>query len=98
MLNSDTLNSAIVIAVKDTAVPRVDKTKLLQAFGPAEGEVLSAQVSDLICEAVSMPIEWGSMTLEEGVNDILGRFHERHPELSAEALHEIGRCVGWNLR
>jgi hypothetical protein len=38
------------------------------------------------------------MSLEEGVNDILQRFRCKHPELSDEALHEIGRCVGWNLR
>lgn len=97
-MNPDTLNSAIVVAVKDTAVPGVDKTKLLRVFGSAEAEILGVQISDLIREAVSMPIEWGNMTLEEGVNDILRRFHERHPALSAEALHEIGRCVGWNLR
>lgn len=97
-MNPDTLNSAIVIAVKDTAIPAVDKSKLLDVYGSVEGEILSMQVSDLIREAVKMPIEWGNMTLEEGVNDILGRFHELHPELSKEALHEIGRCVGWNLR
>jgi hypothetical protein len=32
------------------------------------------------------------------VNDILQRFHKKHPDLSPEALHQIGRCVGWNLR
>jgi hypothetical protein len=74
------------------------KGKLIATFGEAEGEALNARISDLIREAVSMPIEWGNMTLEEGVNDILRRFHERHPDLSPEALREIGRCVGWNLR
>jgi CRP-like cAMP-binding protein len=97
-MNSDSLNSAIVTAIKDSVVPGIDKEKLLQAFGDTEGEALNTQISGLVREAVSMPIDWGIMTLEEGVNDILRRFHERHPELSQEALHEIGRCVGWNLR
>lgn len=45
-----------------------------------------------------MPIDWGTMTLAQGVNDIMARFSERYPELSAEALQEIGRCVGWQWR
>jgi hypothetical protein len=97
-MDVDTINAAILAAIKDTAVPGVDREKLSATFGEAEGEVLNVQISSLIREAVSMPIQWGNMTLEEGVNDILRRFHERHPDLSPEALHEIGRCVGWNLR
>lgn len=92
------LNAAIVIAVGGTAVPHIDKQKVLEVYGPAQAPSLIARVSELVHEAVGMPIDWGNMTLVEGVNDILRRFHEKHPELSQEALHEIGRCVGWNLR
>ncbi|SKS05554.1 Uncharacterised protein [Mycobacteroides abscessus subsp. abscessus] len=52
----------------------------------------------IVREAVAMPIDWGTMTLAEGVNDIMGRFSQKHPELSPQALEEIGRCVGWQLR
>jgi hypothetical protein len=97
-MDSSTLNAAIIAAISDTAVPHIDKEKLSQIFGATQAEVLGTQISDLVREAVSTPIEWGNMTLGEGVNDIMGRFHEKHPELSQEALHEIGRCVGWNLR
>ncbi|MCV7319464.1 hypothetical protein [Mycolicibacterium confluentis] len=45
-----------------------------------------------------MPVEWGTKTLAEGVQDILGRFGAVHPELSVKALAEIGRGVGWRLR
>lgn len=31
---------------------------------------------------VSAPIEWGDMTLAEGVNDVMTRFGHKHPELS----------------
>ncbi|BBZ34482.1 hypothetical protein AWB99_00095 [Mycolicibacterium confluentis] len=48
--------------------------------------------------AASMPVEWGTKTLAEGVQDILGRFGAVHPELSVKALAEIGRGVGWRLR
>ncbi|MGH3532670.1 MAG: hypothetical protein ACRDSX_12200 [Mycobacterium sp.] len=97
-MDNEALNTAVVVAIKDSAVPRVDKEKVFEILGTAQGEVLTAKISELVREAVGMPIEWGNMSLEEGVNDILQRFHDRHPELSQEALHEIGRCVGWNLR
>lgn len=93
-----TINAAIVVAIGDTAVPHIDKEKMLEVYGPSQAESLIAHVSELVHEAVGMPIDWGNMTLAEGVNDILRRFREKHPELSHEALHEIGRCVGWNLR
>lgn len=97
-MDPETINFAVVAAIKDSAVPHVDQQKLSEIFGAEQGQSLGARVSDLVREAVNMPIDWGAMTLEEGVNDILRRFHERHPELSRDALHEIGRCVGWNLR
>jgi hypothetical protein len=97
-MDSEAINAAVVVAIKDSAVPRIDKERLVEIFGTTQGEVLATKVSELVREAVGMPIEWGDMTLEEGVNDILRRFHDKHPELSQEALHQIGRCVGWNLR
>jgi hypothetical protein len=97
-VDSDTLNAAIVTAIQNTVVPHIDSEKLSEIFGTTQGKILSTQIPDLIREAVGAPIEWGNMTLEQGVNDILRQFHDRHPELSEEALHEIGRCVGWNLR
>lgn len=92
------VNAAIVVAIGDTAIPHIDEQKMLDVYGPAQAPSLIASVSALVHEAVAMPIEWGNMTLAEGVNDILRRFQEKHPDLSREALHEIGRCVGWNLR
>ncbi len=92
------INAAIIVAIGDTAVPHIDEQKMLDVYGPAQAPSLIASVSRLVHEAAAMPIEWGDMTLAEGVNDILRRFHEKYPDLSQDALHEIGRCVGWNLR
>jgi hypothetical protein len=47
-MDADTLNNAIVAAIKDSAVPRIDKEKVLQMFGPAQGKVLSAMISELV--------------------------------------------------
>jgi hypothetical protein len=96
-MDCKTINTAVIVAIKDSAVPHVDKEKLVEIFGNVQGEVLTAEISKLVREAVGMPIEWGNMTLGEGVDDILRRFSEKHPELLPEALHQIGRCVGWNL-
>lgn len=97
-MDDNALNEAIVIAIKDSAVPRIDKQKLVEMYGAGSAETLAPEIARLIQEAVRMPIEWGSMTLEVGVNDIMKRFAKIHPDLSTEALHEIGRCVGWNWR
>ncbi len=45
-----------------------------------------------------MPIEWGTMSLVEGVNDLMARYGVMHPELTRDALFQIGRCVGWLWR
>lgn len=73
------------------------RNKILELYGIERGNDLAERVSALVNEAASMPMKWGQMTLAEGVQDILGRVSVRHPELSHEALTEIGRCVGWQL-
>ena len=97
-MDANTINRAIIAGIQDSAIPKVDREKILATFGDAEGNALADKVSELVHEAASMPVDWGDMTLRQGVEDILGRFRERHPDLSPEALHEIGRCVGWQLR
>jgi hypothetical protein len=92
------LSTAIVEAISHTAVPHVDKEKLLSIYGPGVGSQVTADVLALVREANAMPIEWGDMTLVQGVNDIMARFRKLHPGLTVDALREIGRCVGWNWR
>jgi hypothetical protein len=98
MMDPDLLNQAIVLSIADSAIPRVDSQKLTDRFGENEGSAIADRVLAIVREAVAMPIDWGTMTLAQGVNDIMARFSQRHPELSPEALEEIGRCVGWQLR
>lgn len=97
-MDADRINQAIVTGIGETGIPRVDRQRLIDLYGESEGSVLAERVVAMVQEAVAMPIEWGDMTLAEGVNNIMGRFSQLHPELSPEALQEIGRCVGWNLR
>src|SRR5690348_2334023 len=92
-LQNNDLNEAIVASIEPSAIPRIDPEAILAMFGPDQGPAVVDQVKSLVREAVSMPIEWGDKTLVEGVRDILGRFHQLHPELSEPALREIGRIV-----
>jgi hypothetical protein len=92
------LSTAIVEAIGHTAVPHVDKGKLLSIYGQGPGSQVAAEVLALVQEANAIPIEWGDMTLVQGVNDIMARFRTLHTGLSVDALREIGRCVGWNWR
>jgi hypothetical protein len=97
-MDPELINQAIVLGIADSAIPRVDRQKLIDNYGQTEGGIIADQVLAIVTEAVAMPIEWGNMTLVQGVEDIMTRFSERHPELSPEALEEIGRCVGWQLK
>ncbi|MGX9789765.1 hypothetical protein [Mycobacterium sp. MMS18-G62] len=97
-MDADRLNEAIVASIGVSAIPRVDRQELIDRYGESEGSTVADRVVEIVREAVAMPIDWGDMTLAEGVNDIMGRFSQLHRELSLEALEEIGRCVGWNLR
>lgn len=97
-MNPDLINEAIVLSISDSAIPRVDREKLIDRYGQDDGSIIADQVLAIVKEAVAMPIEWGTMTLAQGVNDIMTRFGVLHPDLSPLALEEIGRCVGWQLR
>lgn len=96
--NGRDLSAAIVAAIGHTPVPRVDEEKLHSVYGPRRGAEFAAEIAALLREAVATPIEWGNMTLSEGVDDIMARFRRAHPTLTAEALHEIDRCVSWTWR
>lgn len=97
-MNDSELSRAIVEAIGHTAVPHVDKDRLIVVYGQRTGETVAADVLALVRQANAMPIEWGDMTLPQGVDDIMSRFRKLHPGLTADALCEIGRCVGWNWR
>ncbi|WP_134066125.1 hypothetical protein [Mycobacteroides salmoniphilum] len=97
-MDVELINQAIVTSIQDSAIPRVDLQKLIDRYGQDDGAKLGDRVIGIVQEAVAMPIDWGAKTLVEGVNDIMGRLSEKHPELSPDALAEIGRCIGWQLR
>jgi hypothetical protein len=97
-MDADDVNRAVIVGVADSAVPRVDRARIIEEFGDERGPQLVETVEQLVREAASTHVEWGSKTLRQGVEEILEGMHRLHPELSADALHEIGRCVGWQLR
>ena len=88
------LSEAVVVGISGSAVPGVSRDRILEVYGPIDGPVVFDEAVALVREAVAMPIEWGTMSLV----DIMARFSGVHPELSREALFEIGRCVGWQWR
>lgn len=97
-MDAERINRAIVAGIGESAIPRVDRQKLVDRYGESEGSAVAERVEEIVREAVATPLDWGDLTLAQGVADIMGRFSQLHPELSSEALDEISRCVGWNLR
>ena len=84
-MEAQRINEAIVASIAESAIPRVDREKLIDLYGETEGIAVADRVVAIVREAVAMPIEWGDMTLAEGVNDTVGRFSQLHPEISGSA-------------
>jgi hypothetical protein len=92
------ISAAIVEAIGDTAMPHVDRDKLLASYGQEQGTMLADEILALVQEASAIPIEWGDKTLVQGLNEVMSQFRQTHPGLTRDALREIGRCVGWSWR
>ncbi|MFA5708855.1 hypothetical protein [Mycolicibacterium sp.] len=97
-VDAQTLDDAIVLSVKDSAIPHVDRQKLIDAYGAHSGGAIADRVDAFVRAAASMSIEWCDKSLADGVEDVLARFSGFHPDPSGAALAQIGRCVGWQLR
>jgi hypothetical protein len=92
------LNEAIVLSITESNVPGVSQDKIVDAYGAVDGPVVFDAVMKVVREAASQQIDWSDKSLVEGVNEIMSRFSALHPELTREALFQIGRCVGWLWR
>lgn len=94
-MNAQLMNEALVMSSGQSAVPDIDRDKLLEAYGSVYGPAVFDDVMTVVKEAASLPIEWRTMSLTDGIDDIMARFSVMHPELTREALFQVGRCVGW---
>lgn len=97
-MQDDDVNRAVVVGIADSAAPRVDRARIVQEFGDELGAQMADEVESLVREAAATPVEWGTKSLLQVVEEILEEVHRARPELSPDALHEIGRCVGWQWR
>ena len=68
-MDADRINEAIVASIGESAIPRVDRQELVDRYGESEGSAIADRIVEIVREAVAMPINWGDMTLAEGVND-----------------------------
>ena len=75
-----------------------DRARIVQEFGAELGPQLADEVESLVREAAASSVKWGTKSLRQVVEEILEEVHRARPELYPDALHEIGRCVGWQWR
>jgi hypothetical protein len=54
------INVAIVAAIEAPEIPHVDKENVSEIFGTEQGEMPAPRVLELVREAVSIPLEWGT--------------------------------------
>lgn len=92
-MDGDQINEAIIASIGESAIPRVGRQKLIDRYGRGEGSAVADRVVEIVREAVAMPINWGDMTLAEGVSDIMGRFSQpmRWVEPSVSGCTEVRR-------
>lgn len=65
-MDADRINEAVVTSIRESAMPGVDRQKLIDRYGEIEGSAVADRVIAIVREAVAMPIDWGDMTLAEG--------------------------------
>lgn len=79
------INEAIVLYLKH--YPSSNKEEFRSVF---KDESHEAAVRAILDETMQTNIEWGHKTLIELGDEVQSIMHERHPELSTEALRRLG--------
>lgn len=82
------------MSMGQSAVPDIDRDKLLEACGSVYGPAVFDDVMTVVKEAASLPIEWRTMSLTDGIDDIMARFSVMHPETHTRGSFS-GRTVCW---
>ena len=64
----------------------------------SDAPAVRARIRLLIDEAMRVEPDWNSLSLDEAGDFVEVVMHERHPELSAEAIACIGNCYMYQMR
>lgn len=91
-MQADDVNRAVVVGIADSAVPGVDRARIVKELGGELGPQMADEVESLVREAAATPVEWETKSLRQVVEEVLEEVRRARPELSPDALHEISRC------
>jgi len=93
-LDDDLSNAAVVFLGFGSALaPRQDRDGLEQQFGSKKGAELASQVTALVREMHSIPVDWSAHSLESAGAMIEKEMQVRHSGLSDTAL----RALTWKF-
>ena len=91
------LNEAIPIYIGKgfTKAPMPDRIRLAHEIGKEEAEALLPEITALLSEMDSIPVDWTSMDLNAATDHVVAVMRERHPELDHDALRALDWLYSW---
>lgn len=97
---NESLSDAVIayLAKGRSPFPRADADAVAPDAAPETREALVAEVTAIVDECLGVPVDWSTMSLQEGGRHAQATVAERHPELSPEALEALYWAFTYNWR
>jgi hypothetical protein len=91
------LSRAVVLFLGfgSSSFPKRDSDRLVKDFGSTEGTAMDTRVRALIDESDRIEFDWSKHSLGSAADEAGRILHERHPELSDEAIGALGWRFGF---
>ncbi len=94
--NSD-FNVSEALALYLKRYPGTNEDEFNSFYGPARDQV-QAHVRLILNEAMQVEPDWNRLSLNEAGDYVESVMHERHPELTSQALEAIGNYYTYLMR
>lgn len=93
-----TVNASEAITLYLEHYPGRNDAEFLARYGADHTPAAEQLVRELLAEAMTVQPDWTRMSLNDAGDHVQSVMHERHPELSAEALASIGNYYTYLMR
>lgn len=97
---NESLSDAVIayLAKGRSPFPRADEDAVAPDAAPGTREALVAEVRAIVEECMGVPVDWSSMSLQEGGRHAQATMADRHPDLSPAALEALYWAFTYNWR
>ncbi|MEV4896459.1 hypothetical protein AB0K48_44580 [Nonomuraea sp. NPDC055795] len=97
---NEPISQALIVYLSGGAGPwpRKDPAALAESLGPDQAAQVLPTLDALADEMLNIPVNWENHTLRSATAQAVAEMRTRHPDLTDEALHELGRYYSYNWR